>query len=61
VTKLIKAIEKWPGWRVENAAKGFRVYPPDKSKAPITIHKTPSDNRWKKNLISELRRAGAPL
>lgn len=61
VTKLIRQIEKIPGWRIEEGTKGYMAYPPDKTKAPVSIHKTPSDSRWKKNTIAALRRAGAPL
>ncbi|MHB8295833.1 MAG: hypothetical protein ACYDH5_14660 [Acidimicrobiales bacterium] len=39
---------------------GYVVYPPDKSKRPISIHKTPSD-RWRANAIGDLRRAGGPI
>jgi predicted RNA binding protein YcfA (HicA-like mRNA interferase family) len=50
------------GWRVDYHRKGHAIaYPPDRSKRPVTIPGTPSDHRWKKNLIAELRRAGANL
>jgi hypothetical protein len=61
VTKLIRQIRKWPGWRIEDRTKGYLVFPADKSKAPIPIHKTPSSKRYLANKIGELRRAGAPL
>jgi hypothetical protein len=37
------------------------VYPPDKTKSGVMIHKTPSDHRWLKNAKSELRKRGAPV
>ena len=61
VTKLIRQIRDWPGWRVEEATRGYVVYPPDKTKRPIAIHKTPSDHRWRANTIADLRRAGGPI
>jgi len=37
------------------------VYPPDKDKTPVTIHKTESDRRAIANTIARLRQRGAPL
>jgi hypothetical protein len=48
------------GWEVAEG-RHYTAYPPDKSKAPITFAKTPSDRRALKNTISLLRRAGADL
>lgn len=61
VTKLIRQVQSWPGWRVEDRARGYAVFPPDMSERPITIHKTPSDHRWRANTIANLRRAGGPI
>lgn len=61
VRELVKQVEGWEGWRVEETKKGFMCYPPDKTKSGVMIHKTPSDWRWKKNTTSELRKRGAPL
>lgn len=61
VTNLIRQIEQWPGWRVEQIRAGWIAFPPDKSQPGITIHKTPSDRRAWQNTIARLRRAGAPL
>jgi hypothetical protein len=61
VIQLIRQIRRWPGWRVEEVSKGFMVYPPDKTRAPIAIHKTPSDYRHLKNTLALLRAAGAPI
>jgi hypothetical protein len=43
------------------AGRGFVVYPPDKDKAPVTIHKTESDRRALANTIARLRQRGALL
>lgn len=61
IKKLIRRIQTWQGWRVEERSKGWMVYPPDKTKPAITIHRTPSDHRAWRNMISQLRRAGAPI
>jgi len=45
VKELVRQIAGWPGWRVEESSKGFVVYPPDKDKTPVTIHRTESDRR----------------
>lgn len=61
VKELIKAAEKWPGWRVEPVKSGWMLYPPDKSQSGVLIHKTPSDNRAWRNDLARLRRRGAPI
>ena len=61
IRKLIKDAEKWSGWRVEAVKKGWMLYPPDKSQSGVLIHKTPSDHRAWKNMMSELRKRGAPV
>ncbi|GIU87459.1 MAG: hypothetical protein KatS3mg009_1974 [Acidimicrobiia bacterium] len=60
VNEIIKKLIR-QGWRVERGAKHWKAYPPDKSKRMITIPTTPSDHRSLKNVISDLRRAGADL
>lgn len=61
VEKLVKQIRTWPGWRVEEGTKGYKVFPPDKSHPMIPVHHTPSGSRYIANKKSELKRAGAPL
>jgi len=61
IRKLIRDAEGWAGWRVVEVKKGWILYPPDKSLPGVTIHKTPSDWRAWKNMMSLLRRAGAPV
>lgn len=46
------------GWRTEVKKKGWMLFPPDKSKAPVMVHRTPSDHRALKNTIAEMRRQG---
>ena len=58
---LIEAARTWEGWRVQKVKRGWMLYPKDKRFGPITLHKTPSDNRAIKNTLSRLKRAGAPL
>ncbi|HQZ81360.1 MAG TPA: hypothetical protein PK681_12155, partial [Steroidobacteraceae bacterium] len=58
----LKASAMSPEWtRIVEAKKGWILYPPDKNLPGVTIHKTPSDWRAWKNMMSLLRRAGAPV
>lgn len=61
ILELIGKARTWGGWRVEVKDKGWMVYPPDKTKSGVMIHKTPSDWRAWKNVLSELRKRGAPV
>lgn len=61
VRDLIRQVQGWAGWRVEETKKGWMVYPADKSQSPIAIHGTPSDHRAWKNILGRLRRAGGPI
>ncbi len=61
VRRLIKAAEKWPGWRVEKTKKGWMLYPPDKAQSGVLIHATPSDHRAWQNDLARLRKRGAPV
>lgn len=61
VRRLIQLIQTWAGWRVVESKKGWMVYPADKTQAPIAIHGTNSDRRAYQNIVSRLRRAGAPI
>lgn len=61
VKELIAQVQSWQGWRVEEKAKGWMIYPPDKTLSPVMVHRTPSDHRWLKNTMSELRKRGAPV
>lgn len=61
VTKLIRQIEQWPGWRVEQVKAGWMAYPPDRNKPGVLIHGTPSDHRAWRNTIARLRRSGGPI
>lgn len=56
--KLLKMLEAEQGATVKPTRKGWMIYPPDKAKQPVTVHKTPSDRRAWANMISELRRSG---
>lgn len=61
VKKILREAPTWEGWRVVEINKGWMIYPADKRFAPIVIHRTPSDRRSAQNMISRLRRAGAPI
>lgn len=54
---LVK-LAKGQGWRVEPSKKGWKLYPEDKTKPVVLIHRTPSDHRWFANTVSQLRRSG---
>jgi hypothetical protein len=58
----IKAIRKAlidQGWRIEARKGGHDMaFPPDKSKAPVSLPGTPGGGRWLQNLIAQLRRSG---
>lgn len=46
------------GWRVERSTKGWKFYPPDKTKQIVVIHGSASDHRWYMNAVSRLKRSG---
>lgn len=49
---------KEQGWRVDETSDGLQFYPADKSRRPISWHKTPSDQRAYLNFKAMMRRAG---
>lgn len=61
IARLVNEIRAWPGWRVEDGTKAWKVLPPDRTIGPIMIHRTPSGHRYIANKTAELKRAGAPL
>lgn len=61
IRELVAQVQKWPGWRVEEAKAGWMIYPPDKKFPGIAVHETPSDHRALKNIIGRLRRSGGPV
>lgn len=57
VKRLLDEVRR-QGWRVEQSRRGaWLCYAPD-GITIVTIHATPSDKRWMKNAISELRKGG---
>lgn len=56
LTRLIRQLEE-QGWHVEATKSGWMAYSPDGINK-TSIHKTPSDHRAWKNLISNLRKGG---
>lgn len=55
--ELLESLEE-QGGRITEVRKGWMIYPPDKAKPGVTIHKTPSDHRAWNNMLSQLRRSG---
>lgn len=56
VKKLVKQLQQ-QGWRVEERGNRFMAYSPD-GVTIVSIHKTPSDHRWLRNTIAQLRQGG---
>lgn len=47
------------GWSVDRSGrKHHQLLPPDPAFPPIHVSKTPSDHRWRDNLLTRMRRAG---
>ncbi len=61
IKNLIAQAQEWTGWRVAETKKGWMIFPPDKSLSGVAVHKTPSDWRASKNVMSELRKRGVPV
>jgi hypothetical protein len=58
--EIARKLEK-QGWRIDYQRTHAMAYPPDRTKRAIPIPNSPSDHRWRKNLIAMLRRAGADV
>ncbi len=46
------------GFRFQETRNGWQIFPPDKSKSPVVVHKTESDIRAEMNTLMRLKRAG---
>lgn len=46
------------GWRVVEVANGWMMYPPERSKTPVLVHRTESDQRAMRNTIARMRQRG---
>lgn len=57
---LVKAAEG-QGWRVKPTRNGWMLYPPDRTRSPVLIHRSPSDHRWWANAVSLLRKSGLDI
>lgn len=55
--KIIRECER-QGARIEQTKKGLMIYPPDPTKQPVSVHRTPSDRRALQNTLRDLRHAG---
>ena len=51
--EIIKAAED-QGWRVEQTRDGYMLYPPDRSKTGVLVHRQPTEQAIKKT-ISHMR------
>lgn len=54
--KLVRELER-TGWQIEETKKGYQCKSPDGLKI-VTMHKTCSEYRAGKNVLSELRKGG---
>lgn len=61
VTRLVREVARWPGWRIKPCRDGWMFMPADLSLSPIVVHSSESDPRAMANTKSRLRRAGGPL
>lgn len=57
LSELLKDLEAQGFW-IEERTRGLFAYSPDKSKSPVSIHRTLSDHRAWNNLLAQLKRAG---
>lgn len=60
IREITVKLEK-QGWRIEQATKHIKAWPPDPNMPMVMLPTTPGRGRWKQNLISQLRRSGADL
>lgn len=56
VKALIESVAE-QGWRIEDRGERVLLYSPD-GVTIVTLHWTPSDHRWRKNALRDLRRGG---
>jgi hypothetical protein len=56
--RYLTRVELAEGGRVQQTKNGIMIFPADKTKPAVTLHRTPSDVRAIKNAISQLRRSG---
>ena len=57
ILQLVDQINDRDGWRTRRCGDHITAFPPEKQKV-IMIPTSPGDYRWRKNVRSELRRAG---
>ena len=55
--KIIKAVERAEGWRVERTRSGWKFFAPNGTDI-VTIHNGSSDGRHTKNIKGDLKRVG---
>lgn len=60
--ELIVAQLRAQHWRVTSTRRTkLMAWPPNGTDRPVPIHLTPSDARWRKNLVARLKNAGAEI
>jgi hypothetical protein len=46
------------GWTIQETKAGYRFVPPNKEFQKVQAYKSPSDSRWERNFLSQMRRSG---
>jgi hypothetical protein len=59
IERIIRAL-KTQGWRIETG-KHYVCFPPDRSKSPVTVSKTPGKQGAIAAIKRDLRRSGATI
>lgn len=57
-TKRVAAAAEKQGWHIEEGSKTYKFFPPDRTKPPVFIAKTPSAQNSLKKAISQMKRSG---
>lgn len=56
--KVVKHLIEHQEWRYTTKKKHPTLYPPDRTKRPLTLAKTPSDRRGWENFLAAVRKRG---
>lgn len=59
--QLVRRVRQLPGWQVRQVRSGWLCLPPNPAQRAVVIHRSPSDRRFRRNALSDLRRAGAEV
>lgn len=58
--RLVRLCQR-QGFRVRFTRKGYVVLGRSPDDPVVVIHKTPSDHRWQRNAVAELRKIGVQV